>query len=54
MLLQEVRNTSMIEIGIFDTDSQRAANIAAQSSLFMSIGLFLIGRAVRSARGDPR
>jgi polysaccharide biosynthesis transport protein len=28
MLLQEVRNTSMIEIGIFDTDSQRAANIA--------------------------
>ena len=28
MYLQEVRNTSMIEIGIFDTDAQRAANIA--------------------------
>jgi polysaccharide biosynthesis transport protein len=28
MYLQEVRNTSMIEIGVFDTDAQRAANIA--------------------------
>jgi len=28
MQLQEVRNTGLIEIGVFDTDSQRAANIA--------------------------
>ena len=28
MQLQEVRNTGLIEIGVFDTDAQRAANIA--------------------------
>ena len=28
MQLQEVRNTGLIEIGIYDTDAQRAANIA--------------------------
>jgi len=28
MKLQEVRNTGLIEIGIYDTDAQRAANIA--------------------------
>ena len=28
MQLQEVRNTGLIEIGVFDTDSQRAANVA--------------------------
>jgi hypothetical protein len=28
MKLQEVRNTGLVEIGIFDTDAQRAANIA--------------------------
>ena len=28
MKLQEVRNTGLIEIGVFDTDAQRAANVA--------------------------
>lgn len=28
MKLQEVRNTGLIEVGVYDTDSQRAANIA--------------------------
>src|SRR5205085_7541889 len=28
MKLQEVRNTGLIEIGVYDTDSQRATNIA--------------------------